>query len=279
MKKTISCLLAILMLAALVGCGAKEKIAEKAAEEFIEGIGGGNVDIDGDNLTIEGEDGENFAAGDNLSWPGDKMGDLPEPKASVSAVLNDDATQQCTVAYQGMEKDDAEAYVEKLKKLGYTGGMDLSDADMIMTSGYNSAGDKVDFIYNTTAKEGTISYARQAQQTQSDQTPGSQETDADMTDAAPWPSDILPGIPEMQGKIMDIVKGEGSVFVDLQYVEKADFQAFMQELQDAGYTSDLDITEGLTDIDFRAYNEAGDWVNAVFSDGAASFTFEKGASE
>ena len=41
----------------------------------------------------------------------------------------------------------------------------------------------------------------------------------------------------------------------------------------------MDMTEELVNIDFRAYNEAGDWVNAVFSDGAVSFTYEKGVSE
>lgn len=165
MKIVISCLVAIMAITALVGCSSKEKIAEKAAEEYIEKAGGGKVDIDGDKLTIEGKDGKDaVVVGNNLSWPGDKMGDVPEPKAIISAVLNNDGTQQCTVAYQGMKKDDAETYAKKLKELGYKGGMNLSDSDMIMTSGYNSKGDKVDFIYNITAKEGTISYAKQAKQ-------------------------------------------------------------------------------------------------------------------
>ncbi|NYB73436.1 hypothetical protein HZF24_04715 [Sedimentibacter hydroxybenzoicus DSM 7310] len=241
MKKTISCLLAILMLTALVGCGAKEKIAEKAAEEFIEGIGGGNVDIDGDKFTIEGEDGGSITAGDNLPWPGDKMGDLPKPKATIAAVLNDDGEQQCTVTYEGMEKDDAEAYVEKLKALGYTGGMELSDADMIMTGGLNENGDAAEFIYNFSAKEGFISYTHQAQQPQTDGAQG----DPASGDAEPQPSspdqatelDIVVALPDGWKPV------EGSV-LEHQYMKNT--AGFMIKTENfSGDTLDDVVSEAL----------------------------------
>lgn len=86
------------------------------------------------------------------------MGDLPEPKGNISVILNADTGKGGTVAYNEMSLEDAKAYVEKLKELGYKDGMSISDTDMISYSGKNSRGDSVMFTYSISPKEGSIMF-------------------------------------------------------------------------------------------------------------------------
>ncbi|MBP1760298.1 MAG: hypothetical protein H6Q63_1215 [Firmicutes bacterium] len=57
-----------------------------------------------------------------------------------------------------MSVEDAKAYVEKIKELGYKDGLSLSDTDMISYSGKNSSGASVMFTYSVSPMEGTIIY-------------------------------------------------------------------------------------------------------------------------
>lgn len=218
--------------------------------------------------------------GKELEWPKDMMGDLPEPKGKITAVIDDKTAKQCTVAFGEMSEEEAETYAKKIEELGYTGGMNLSDKDIISVNGENADGSKADFVYNITAKEGVISFQSgdAAQSGISGGETASSEP-ADMTDLAPWPSDYIAGVPELQGKIIDIVENDASISVDLEYVDKADFENYIKLLKENGYTVDADETSGLNAIDYRAYNNSGEWVHAYWSIGedknTASVMMEK----
>ena len=56
-----SCLLASIL--PLGGCGIKKKAEKAITEKIVEKALGDNVDIDGDTVTIKGEDGEEFSIG------------------------------------------------------------------------------------------------------------------------------------------------------------------------------------------------------------------------
>jgi len=151
--------LILIIMISITGCGTiQNKIAEKTAEGIAEKAVGGNVDITKDGVKVQ-KDGVNYEAGKDLKWPKDAMGDLPEPKAKISAVLNADKSKGGTVGYSDMTIEDAKAYVEKLKELGYKDGISISDNDIISYSGKNGNGDSVMFTYNTSPKEGSITYA------------------------------------------------------------------------------------------------------------------------
>lgn len=115
------------------------------------------IQINNDSVVVK-EGSSELNAGESLKWPEKFMVNIPEPKCRITAVLKDDKTGQCTVAFAELSNEEAKAYVEKLKSNGYSGGMELQDTDSILFSGADNRESQVCFTYNTTAKEGTISY-------------------------------------------------------------------------------------------------------------------------
>lgn len=115
MKKLMAFLLVLLMAAALVGCGVGEAVAEKATEKAIETAGGGDVDIDGDTVTVKGEDGETLTMG-GTQWPDSELiKNIPEfKKGDVSSVM--DSADAVWVILESVKEEDAEEYLETIKK-------------------------------------------------------------------------------------------------------------------------------------------------------------------
>ncbi len=160
--RILALLLFAVFMVGLLGCGSiEDKIAEKATEKIVEGATGAQVDIDNGGVKVEGEGGS-FEAGENLDWPQDAMGDLPEPNATVTGVIKG-GEESCTVAFSGMAVDDAKDYMAALTEMGFKNGMNLADQESLMLTGARDDGSNVSFIYNITAKEGTIAYGKAVQ--------------------------------------------------------------------------------------------------------------------
>lgn len=156
MKKIIGCLLAILMLTALVGCGVKEKIAEKAAEKFIEGIGGGQVDIDGDKVTVKGEDGETLTVG-GADWPtSDIAKAIPEfTKGEIASVMEVENGMMVTV--ESVKEADYEDYLEKIKKDFAADAFESNSEDYRAYGASNSDGVSVQVMFGDDSVSITVS--------------------------------------------------------------------------------------------------------------------------
>lgn len=151
--------LIVTIMFSLCSCGKiEEKIAEKSVEKLVENATGANVDITKDGGKIE-VNGETMEAGENLPWPEEAMGELPKPKAKVTFVMAGDASKGGTVAVSELELNDAKQYAEKLKEMGFKNGMNLEDSDGIIFSGTTDKGEQVNFVYNLSAKEGTVAYS------------------------------------------------------------------------------------------------------------------------
>lgn len=162
MKKTniwVSVIIASILLF-MTGCGKiQDKVNEKVSEGIVGKAVGANVDITKDGLTVQ-KDGATFQSGNDLKWPKSSMGDLPEPKAKITGlVVNEKNNGGGTVIFSEMSLDDAKAYVEKLKGLGYKDGTNFSDANGLSYGGVNSGGAAAVITYNASPKEGTIEYA------------------------------------------------------------------------------------------------------------------------
>ena len=126
MKKKLKCIvlivLAILVIAVpLSGCkSAKEKIGEEIGEslteKYIEGISGGNVDMD-------------IEAGDK--WPKDIPKNVPEfkkGKIENSSTLKISGTMQISILISGIKEKDFNDYAERVIEAGF---------DNVITSKYD----------------------------------------------------------------------------------------------------------------------------------------------
>jgi hypothetical protein len=122
MKRKLIIILAVVMVFALAaGCGIKDKIEQKAGEaigeKIIEGVAGGNVDVDldDDTFVIEGEDGEKLEFGSG-EWPdSDLAKKLPKyDDGEIDSVFQSEDGAQVSVINTD-EKYFAK-YLEEVKK-------------------------------------------------------------------------------------------------------------------------------------------------------------------
>lgn len=124
-KKNLAIVLAILMMFALAGCGAQEKMNEKIAEKVTEGVlnsatdGNAKVDLDGDQVKIKGKDGEEFTFGDT-KWPNSGAAQLiPEfKKGKVMSAMNSE--EACMIIIEEVGEKDFKDYIEEIKGQGFT---------------------------------------------------------------------------------------------------------------------------------------------------------------
>lgn len=257
MKKVrllIIAMIAVFTMISLTACGGGKKIK-------LNGEVTGEIKQNGD-VNITGNNGESLKVGEDLKWPKELMGSLPEIKAKITAVLKDTNSKLCTVVFADMNVEDAKKYIDKIKDLGYSNGMELSDADVLMISGTAKDSSEASFTYNTTAKEGTVTFKLQGEG-KKDQSPN---VTANMTDTASWPKDFIKGVPELKGKIIGVINdNSGTATVSFENVNKADFGAYIEQLKQNGYTVEADEVTSADSIEFSANNAEGDWVHAYFA--------------
>jgi len=115
-------------------------------------------DSDATQKTENEQQEPSIEIGEELKWPKELMGNLPEPTGKVTAVMSDETSKQCTVTFGEMSKEDAGEYVKMVEELGYSGGLKVSDSDLISISGDDATGARVDFLYNVSPKEGIITF-------------------------------------------------------------------------------------------------------------------------
>lgn len=116
----------LLLALAVSGCGA---IAEKATETAIEQSTGVKIDKDGEQVTIEGEDGAVGAVGEDVKLPDDFPADVPVYEGEIKAVIAGE--NQWTVSLE--TPDDAQTvldfYAEKLAADGWKKEMTANTPD------------------------------------------------------------------------------------------------------------------------------------------------------
>ena len=140
MRKVAIWILLVLLVISLVGCGVKEKIGDKAgealAEKILEESGAQDVDIDGDTITITGEDGEEMVFG-QTEWPSSDLAkSIPEFKdGKIITVM-----EMSDTVYIGLEEVDAKdaaKYFEVLKEEFTEDTYEMNSADGAQFMGSN----------------------------------------------------------------------------------------------------------------------------------------------
>ncbi len=114
MKKVLAILLVLCMLVVFAGCRARQKLSEKILEEMIGNAGGGDVDIDDESVTIQGEDGTTTTIG-GTEWPdSDFAQNIPEfKKGTITYVM--ESTDYTYVTIESVKAKDAADYTETIK--------------------------------------------------------------------------------------------------------------------------------------------------------------------
>lgn len=158
MKKLAVILSALLLVAALAGCGASEKAQEKATEKAIEGALGGDVkvDIDGEKYTYEDKDGNKMEVG-GTEWPTDEA-------AAFIPKFDKQPVTACTVMgniylidIEKVEQKDYESYLQTVKDAGFTESAfsldDTGEAGYYQYQAGDDEGNGITLSYETEPKK------------------------------------------------------------------------------------------------------------------------------
>ena len=150
MKRKLILILLVLLSVSLKGCGAKEALEEKAsetiAEKVIEGSGAGDVDIDGDKVTIKGEDGEEATFG-STDWPSSELAkNIPEFKGGKIVTVME-ANDSLIISVGEANKKDFDEYLNEIKKTYTNQSYDMKTEESITYGALNDKGYSVTIIY------------------------------------------------------------------------------------------------------------------------------------
>ncbi len=120
----------------------EEKVAEKVFEE----AGGGDLDIDGDKITIKGDNGDKVTFGDS-KWPTSELAkNIPEFKdGTVSGMM--ETTDSIVITLESVQEEDVLPYWETIKKDFPKDVYEMIATDFITVSGYDDEGINVSLVY------------------------------------------------------------------------------------------------------------------------------------
>lgn len=160
MRKYLISFLVLVLALALAGCGAKEKLEQKAAEALVEKVmeksGSGDVDIDGDKVTVKGENGQEFTFGGG-EWPtSDLAKAVPEFKAGdiISVMSTDEAV---AIGFENVKEEDVVAYFEKIKKDFKENVVEINSDGVVIYGAENTNGISVALQYSENSFSITLS--------------------------------------------------------------------------------------------------------------------------
>ena len=154
MKRTFIVILALVLALVMLCACSPTKIIENAIKKEIEQEV--KIDKDEDTIIMQGKDGDSLmiASGDDLKWPADKMGTLPELKGKITNVVAGE--KGCNVMLDDVVRADLDAYIQKLKD------MNLSDAygttgETVVTYGGTDDDHVISIVFSGDDKSGAAS--------------------------------------------------------------------------------------------------------------------------
>lgn len=163
-RKVMAILLTLLITAVLGGCGVKEKVNEKISEKVTESVinsameGETTVDIDGDKVTVKGENGEEFNFGDG-EWPDSGAAQLiPHlKKGRVVSAMN--SNQACSIIVEELDGQDFERYFQAVQEEGFTQEVNEFTSDTVRSySAGKENGAAIILTYDSEQKVLTINF-------------------------------------------------------------------------------------------------------------------------
>ncbi|MGI6685561.1 MAG: DUF6591 domain-containing protein [Bacillota bacterium] len=151
MKKIWIALLLVALMMSFTACGAKEKLENKVGEaigeKILEEIGGGDVDIDGDKVTIKGEDGTEASFGGS-EWPeSDVLQTVPEFKeGTITSVMTSEA--YAMIIIEEVKEQDFAEYYDEIKASFTKDAFEMNLDGIISYAAGNDKGISVQLSYD-----------------------------------------------------------------------------------------------------------------------------------
>lgn len=158
MKRTLSiillCSFLFIAIFPLVSCGLREKAEKAATEKLIEKALGDKVDIDGDTVTIKGEDGEKITIGGS-EWPDSELAKSVPKFTKGKVVTSAQEADSIVVLLEDVKVEDFEEYLKEIKK-EFSQDVYESKTDEMVAYGANN-GNQTVVSLKYASKEGTLS--------------------------------------------------------------------------------------------------------------------------
>lgn len=152
-KLLIIVLVAVMVMSVISGCSIRKKLEQKAGEaigeKMLEGLAGDdvNIDLDDDNIVIEGSDGEKFEIGSG-QWPDSDLAEII-PKYDSGKI---DSVFQTSDGFQITISDTDEkyftSYLEKIKDDFSESAYEGTSEGSITYSGADSHGNTILIFYD-----------------------------------------------------------------------------------------------------------------------------------
>ena len=96
---------------------------------------------------------------------------------------------------------------------------------------------------------------------------GEKAEDAIKGDDQEWPADFMPNIPEFEGKIFKVKeKDQNNMYVAYEDVTQEEAVEYVKDLKEAGYTNEADEYIASTVVNFKGYDENGDFAKFRWSE-------------
>lgn len=155
MKRLLVGIAVIVLAFGVVGCSAiSDKIGEEVGEEIVGGALGGDVEVDGDSVTIETEDGATTVTGDTGEIPDGFPDDFPLPdNYKIDATSSIEGSNEVQY-YINLVSEDSVSDIYDWYKGEFTGGGWSLTTDVHMASGGDDTamlvGEKGDMVGTVT---------------------------------------------------------------------------------------------------------------------------------
>ncbi len=153
MKKIAIGLLACILVLAMAGCGVRQRMEQKAgdalAEKILKDIGV-DADVDGDQVVIQGEDGQQLTVGEG-KWPTSALAkSIPEFKGGkITSALQ--AEDSLFILVEEVSEKDFAAYLDQIKKIFAEQPYQMDSEGGMMYSAKNDTGINVALTYEKDA--------------------------------------------------------------------------------------------------------------------------------
>lgn len=262
----------------LVGCG--DKIEETLTEKVIEQGTDGEIDIDSKDgeVSFGTEDGS-LTTGENLEWPKESMGSLPEPDAtflSITDLKEEDAT---SVILTFDKNDGGSDYMEELIDLGYVQRSFTKTETNIMYMAVKEDNTSIILNYDTVEGNGSITLSRNNDSAkeffENEMTEDEQPVEINMDESMDWPKDSMDNIPPINALITSVSQDSNRVSIGFKGIAEQDMISYIDEIQSLGF--DAKVTEMVMDdlLTYTASNQKEDMISVNWSSNEGSITYTK----